>query len=256
MRSPRSRTLLFLVPFMVMLLSISACIPQAGVVAPAAGGQPASVSMARDSGVVTQDAGISVQGQGAASASPDMAQLMLGVAAKASTVAQAQSDASAAMSRIMEKLTSLGIPKDQITTVRYSVQPQYGQNQILTGYEVDNIVSVKVSGVDKVGSLLDSVVGAGANRVENISFTVSDPKPLTARARDAAVADARAKAEQLARLAGVTLGRPTSIVETSTGGPVPVSRLGAGIAASAPVPPISGGETQLMVSVQVTYAIQ
>ncbi|MDO8691121.1 MAG: SIMPL domain-containing protein, partial [Dehalococcoidia bacterium] len=200
--------------------------------------------------------GITVQGQGAVGAAPDVAQLTLGVAAKALTVAQAQGDASAGMSRIMDKLTSLGVAKEQITTVRYSFQPQYDQNQNLTGYEVDNIISIKVSGVDKVGPVLDAVVAAGANRVENIGFTVSDPKPLEAKARDAAMADAKAKADQLAKLAGVTLGRPISIVETSAGGPVPVFSMGAGVAAASPVPPISGGETRLTVNVEVTYAIQ
>ncbi|MDP2659468.1 MAG: SIMPL domain-containing protein [Dehalococcoidia bacterium] len=255
MRSPRTRIFL-VVPVVAILLSISACNPGVGVVAPSAGGQPASAALAGTGAAANQDAGIMVQGQGAASAAPDLAQLTLGVAAKASTVAQAQGDASAGMSRIMDKLTNLGVAKDQITTVRYSVQPQYGQNQNLTGYEVDNIISVKVSGVDKVGPLLDAVVTAGANRVENISFTVSDPKPLAAKARDAAMADAKARADQLAKLAGVTLGRPISIVETSAGGPVPLFRLGGGVAAASEAPPISGGETQLTVNVQVTYAIQ
>lgn len=253
MKGSKATTLRWLLPSLAILLLLPACLPRGSAVAPAFGQSPAS-QPAAPFPAASQPTGISVQGQGSAFAAPDMAELLLGVSVKAPSVAEAQAEASARMSRVMEQLTSMGIAKDQIRTVRFNIFPQYGQNQQLTGYQVENIVSARTRSVDKVGQTLDAAGAAGANRVERIGFTVADPKPLATRARDEAMADARAKAEQLARLAGVSLGPPTFIAESTSGTPPPPTPFRAAEAASAT--PISPGETEVRVSVQVSYGIE
>lgn len=242
---------IFLLPFLALFLLSPACIGRAGVAAPS-GQSPASVPLP---GAPAQAAGISVQGEGSVSVVPDEAEVRLGVSVKALGLAEAQSDAAARMARVMDKLNGLGVPKERIRTLRYNISPQYGQNQVFTGYQVENMVSARTRALDKVGELLDAVVQAGSNRVESISFGVADPKPLAAKARDAAMADAKAKAEQLARLAGVKLGRPTSVSESLSGGPLPRFSPSLGEAFSA-VTPISPGEMEIRVNVQVIYSIE
>jgi hypothetical protein len=204
-----------------------------------------------------QPTGISVQGQGVVSVKPDVAEVWLGISVKAATLAAAQREASDRMNQVLAKLTSLGIAEKDIKTVRFSIFPEYDRDRSLTGYRVDNIVSVKSKALDKVGELLDGVVEAGANRVERVSFTVEDRKPLAAKAREEAMADARAKAEQLARLAGVRLGRPTLVTESGgvVSPPIPMalSREGGAFTTTTPISP---GEMEVRVNVQVTYAIE
>ncbi|MFQ5826825.1 MAG: SIMPL domain-containing protein, partial [Dehalococcoidia bacterium] len=96
-------------------------------------------------------------------------------------------------------------------------------------------------------------------RVDNISFTIDDPTPLYAQARERAVLDAKAKAEQLAELSGITLGKPIYI-SVSTGR-VPVAfemraEAAAPVPAPAAPPPISPGETEIRINVQMVFAIQ
>jgi hypothetical protein len=107
--------------------------------------------------------------------------------------------------------------------------------------------------VSKLGGVLDKAVAAGANSVYGVSFGVSDPSQLQAEARAKAVADAKARAADLAQLAGVTLGDVQSLSESGAG-PGPIS---AGpLAAMAATTPIQPGALEVTVSVQVTYAIQ
>jgi uncharacterized protein YggE len=105
--------------------------------------------------------------------------------------------------------------------------------------------------------LLDDVVGSGATRVFGIAFESSDMEALKNQARDQAMANAQAKAQQLARDAGVTLGRPTTIEESDTGGVTPVRQLAAPAAAqAAPTTPIQPGQLQVSTTVRVIWSIQ
>lgn len=253
MKGPKTRVLLLLLTFLVALVLLSACLPRASAGAPAA--QSPLAQPAGQIQLSSQPTGISVQGQGSAFAAPDLAEVTLGVSVKATSVAEAQGDASARMARVMDQLGAMGITKDQIKTVRFNIFPQYGQNQQLTGYMVENMVSARTKSMDKVGQILDAVTAAGANRVERISFTIADPKPLAARARDEAMADAKGKAGQLAKLAGVTLGQATFITENVFGTPPPPLAF-ARASEAAPATPISPGEMEIQVGVQVTYAIE
>lgn len=256
MIGPKVTTFSWLPALLAILLVLPACLPRADA-SPSAVGAPQAAPYSSQAQVMAQSTGISVQGQGSASSAPDQAELILGVSIKATGLAQAQSDASARMGRVMDRLASMGIAKDQIKTVRFNIYPQYAQDQTLTGYQVDNIISAKTRAMDKVGDLLDAAVAAGANRVERIGFSVADPRPLAVKARDEAMADAKAKAEQLAKLAGVRLGRPTQITE-SGGAPPPAVQMAVPRAAEAyaQTTPISPGETEIRVNVQVTYSIE
>ena len=92
----------------------------------------------------------------------------------------------------------------------------------IVGYRASNRVTVRLRDVTKVANVIDTLVGAGANDIGGINFTVSQASKLLDEAREKAVADARRKAEIYAKAAGVTLGAPLSISEE--GAPVPVYR--------------------------------
>jgi uncharacterized protein YggE len=208
--------------------------------------------------------GIWVNGQGVVSVTPDIANLNLGVSVQSSKVADAQSQAASAMDKVMSVLTSNGIDKKDIRTQNYNIQQQtrYDNNtqqSIVTGYLVSNMVSVKIRAIDKTGSIIDAVGAAGGDfiRINGISFSVDNPAQAQVQARSLAIADAKAKADQLAKLAGVTLGKPIYIVENMSTPPQPVAFAAKADAAGlAPTTSINPGSTDVSINVQVAYAIQ
>ncbi len=161
---------------------------------------------------------IAMTGHGETRGAPDMAQVTAGVSTMAPTAAQALSANSSHMKGVFAALVKLGVPEKNIQTSNFFVSPQYsnGDNNTprrLTGYQVNNDVTVRLEDVGKLGGALDALVAAGANRINGVSFSIQNSAPLLEKARADAVADARARAETYAKAAGVTLGPILSISE-------------------------------------------
>ncbi len=212
----------------------------------------------------SQQTGIWVSGEGKVTAVPDIATLRLGVEAQETSVATAQSKAAEAMDEVMTALTKNGVAKKDIKTQYFSISKvtrwdNTKQEEIVVGYRVSNMVTAKIRDIAKAGTIIDAVAEAGGDltRIDSISFSVDDPSAYYDEAREKAVAEAKAKAKQLAGLAGVTLGKPTYISEsTYTPGPIYRQDL-VEKAAGAPAveTPISPGEIEITLTVQVAYAI-
>lgn len=208
--------------------------------------------------------GISVSGHGSITVVPDIAVLTLGVEVTAPTVAAARTEAAALMKAVRASLDANAIGSEDIKTLSFSIQPQYlfqrDEQPKITGYTVSNRVSVKVRDLDAVSDVLDDAAEAGGDavRINTISFTVDDPEQYTADARKAAVEDAHKRAEALAALAGVTLGKVRSISESGASIPFAERRFGGAVlqSAAAPPTPISPGETEISLSVFIVYEIE
>ena len=204
--------------------------------------------------------GINVNGEGLVKAKPDLATTQVAVDVINKDVVEAQRDAATRMDRVMARLKELGIATNDIQTSQYSISPQYdysanNNKPTLTGYRVVNAISVNIRQLDKAGQVLDAVIAAGATRVDGVSFSIADPTPLQSQARAAAVKQARARAEELAKAAGVALGKVTSINESTAGAAPQISSVGARSALAADTS-IAPGELEVRVSVQLSFGIQ
>ena len=206
--------------------------------------------------------GISVVGEGIVLAQPNIARIMLGADVFDQSLANAQAEAARRMDAVVARLKADGIADTDIRTVSFNVTPQYDQrgdpNQpVLRGYQVQNTIEVRSTNVAGLGPLLDDAVAAGATRIFGISFEADNMEALKNQARDQAMQNATNKAQQLARDAGVSLGRPTSIDEADTGGVTPV-RLSVAPQAAAPAAttPIQPGELRVTTTVRVIWSIQ
>ena len=201
---------------------------------------------------------ITVSGEASVSAAPDLAQIDAGVANDAKTAKEASDANNAAMGKVLLALKGTGIAEKDYQTSRLSLQPQYGQNKStgatpVVGFRASNRVTVKIRDVTKVAGIIDTLVGAGANDIGNISFEVTQASKLLDGAREQAVADARRKAEVYAKATGVTLGAPLSISEGSAPVPLFKARMATPQMAPAAVAP---GEETLSVTVNVSWAIK
>jgi len=207
--------------------------------------------------------GISVSGTASISITPDTATIVLGVEALSETVAEARAEAAAAMTDIVEILTSAGIADEDIQTTRLSIQPQYdysGETRELKGFAVVNNVNVIIRDIDSIGAVIDQTVEAGGDltRVQSIYFSVDDTSSYENRLVEEAVQDATAKAQRLADLTGVALGKPLAI-NFGGGDPYPVLNRSFGIAmaeSAAFDTPISAGEVETSVTVSIIFAIE
>ena len=228
------------------------------------GGGPAATAGEQSIININNQQGIMVSGEGKVTVQPDIATVSLGVSAQAATVADAQSQAATAMDKVVKALTGSGIDSKDIQTQYFSIAPQYRfdnvtQQSSITGYQVSNTVTVKIRSVDKTGSIIDAVAAAGGDntRINGISFSVDQPAQYYTQARTLAMNDAKTKAQSLASLGGVSLGKAIYITESSSSPPIPYPVAAGGIAAApAPTTPISPGQTDITLDVQVLYAIQ
>jgi uncharacterized protein YggE len=157
----------------------------------------------------------------------------------------------------LDRLKSLGIAEKDLQTIGYNVYPRYDRQEGKpTGYSVHNGVRATVRDIAKLGGTIDAAVAAGANQVMGISFDLADRSQAMQQAREAAVNDARAKAEQYAKLAGGTLGAPLKIAENVATPAFDTAKRTAAPAAAAPDTPIQPGEGTVSLTVQITYELK
>jgi uncharacterized protein YggE len=212
--------------------------------------------------VSSQQVGIWVTGEGEARAVPDIFLLRLGVESQATRVSEAQRQAAEVMDRVRESLTDSGVKEKDIQTYRFTIQPvrqwnRQTEQEVLIGYRVSNMVLVKIREIEKAGGIIDAVVGTGGDliRIDSISFDIDDPTPYYEEAREKAVKDAEARAKQLADVAGVKLGKPIYISEGRGSTPSPTVYMERAAAPALPSTPISPGELEIRLTVQIAFDI-
>ncbi|USI71419.1 SIMPL domain-containing protein [Sphingomonas morindae] len=190
---------------------------------------------------------------------PDQATVSAAVVTQAPTAARAVADNARRMSAAIQALRGAGIAERDIRTASLSVQPQYryadGQAPVVTGYQASNSLSILFRQVDKVGSVIDTLVAAGINQIDGPDFTLADPEGALDAARTSALAKARARADLYARAAGLKVGRIVAIEEQGGGSPVrPVPMLAMARAEKANTP-IAPGESKLAVTLSVVFEL-
>lgn len=189
---------------------------------------------------------------GEAKLTPDRAAIYVGVQSKGGTAAAAARDNAQRQSAVIGAVVALGIPRQQISTENYSVNPEMRvdpstQRSSITGYLVSNVVRVELLRVDQVAPVIDAALAKGANQINSLEFSASNSDAARREALTAAIAVARADAEAMARAAGGSLG---PLLELATGdmGPRPVYRTATALS-MAPATPIEPGEQTVSVSV-------
>ena len=130
---------------------------------------------------------------------------------------------------MLAKLRDLGVAEGDLNAPDVGIHPEYDdrRGQRLIGYRVVRSMTAKVRDLDRLGDVLDGLVGAGANEVHGAQMSAADPSAAEHAALGSAVAAARAKADEVATAAGVTIGAVARIEEESelAGPPMPRMRM-------------------------------
>ena len=204
---------------------------------------------------------ITISGNGRVKAAPDKVSVSAGVETEATNAKDALAKNTAAMTGVVDALKAAGIDPKKIQTTNFLISPRYdnrddGKPARIVGYTVTNAVYVTTQDIDKLGTILDQLVTAGANSIGGISFDIDKPDDKQNEARKLAMADAIAKAKLYVEAAGVELGPVMTIAEQ--GGYIPRSMAAAPMmeATAAKPVPIEPGTQNVDIEVQVTWELK
>lgn len=197
-----------------------------------------------------------VAASGQAAIAPNEAQVTLGANVTAATAAQALSRLSAIAHRMVAAVGRYAIAAKDVQTSNLSVGQNYGPNGQLQGYQASESFTLRVFRLSVLGSVVSAATTAGANQVNGISFTDSDPNAGMAAAVSQALASARRQALAEARQLKVTLGPVVSvqISQNQSGPPI----IYANMRASSAVPdvPVAPGSQMVSAQATVVYAFR
>ncbi|MDR7866489.1 MAG: SIMPL domain-containing protein [Sporomusaceae bacterium] len=201
---------------------------------------------------------INVTGHAEATVAPDIAFVTAGIITTGADAATAREDNDRTMRRIIDALAAQGIAKSNIATSQFSLQPIYksdgkdGSPGAITGYRLQNSVTVKVEDLGKIGPVIDAAFAAGANQFQGLRFAVKDDGRLYDELLRKAVQDGRHKASVMADALGVALGQPLSVTEAGRYMPVQTDALRSFKAAGAP---IEAGTLTVSVDVNLVFGM-
>ena len=203
---------------------------------------------------------ISVTGKGTVHAEPDVATLNISIDVKDIDLGKATNEANAVITEVKSTLNFLGVAEEDIRTANFSVWPEQRYdlegNPSVEGYRVNHVLRVTVNNIEIVGKVVTESINAGANGVNDIQYTFSDSTELERQARVEAMMDARAKAEQLAELAEVSIVGVKSINDQANlVSPVASPRFEIMSSVEQSVP-VSAGQLATIVNLAVSFLIE
>ena len=228
---------------------------------------PANAAEPTSSAAVARPGRIQMLGVGKATAVPDQLSFNLSVSDKEVALDDALAGSSGTLKRVLSALTPYGVRSQDVQTTGLQMFPVYEYHSYapptLTGYRVTQRAVVKVRDLSQGGKAIAAAVNAGGDsvRATDLRLGLSDPDAVVARARQAAVEAAQAKARQYAEATGETLGQVVTVRELSTPTRSPQPRmfqLQRGTLDAAAVRgalPIRAGKDDLSVRVQVVWTL-
>jgi len=205
---------------------------------------------------------ISVQGQGKAYVKPDIATVSLGMKTEGTSVGEITKTNVDSMNKIIKALKDLGIDEKDLQTTQYSITPKYNWTErtgsVPDGYTIDQSILVKIRNFDNIGDVFTIATNNGANMVGGLQFSVDDPEAAKVQARKEAIAEAKQKAYDMAKSAGLRIIKLVNISETSGTYPQPLYGMGEAAmkSVSSIAPDIQAGQEEISVSVYLTYRVR
>ena len=211
---------------------------------------------------------ISISAQGEASRTPDTADISAGVVTEAEESNEAMKANAEQMEKLMKAIKKAGIDEKDVQTSGISLMPRYSYpdnsagspnrpDRQITSYIARNTVSITVRQLDDLSKVIDALAAAGANQIHGPSFSIGEPEPLLAEAREKALQQARARAESYAEALDTKVRRIVNISEGSHGSmPRPMMRAEMASAKDTASTPVAPGETTVSVNLELVFELE
>lgn len=203
--------------------------------------------------------GVVVDGLGKVSGTPDVLRAILGVSVHGKDVSGTLGRASELQAAVAASLKRNGVAAVDLQTSDVQINQDYTNKGVPNGYRVTETLTAKLRNLKRAGRALSDAVAAGGDQavLQGVSFALEDNAALLAKARDGAFADAKAKAEQYAALAGRSLGDVVLVSETaSPAAPMPYAADRLAFASAGPAVPVEAGSQDVSVSVTVRWTFR
>jgi len=205
---------------------------------------------------------LTVQGTAEIRVAPDLATVRLGIVAQAPTADAAQGQVNDVAGRILEAVLGMGIEDRNIQTARLNLTPVYSRQRAaedvpeIVAYRASNTVTVRIQDLGRLGAVIDSGLGAGANQLEGVSFDIADDLPARQAALEQAITEARSKAETMAGALGIRLDGVLSVDEGGVFVERPQMEMArVAVFQDSGSTPVSPGEVTVSGSVTIRYRI-
>lgn len=198
---------------------------------------------------------LTVTGDGKVVATASYVQLQIEVSTQGKNVHEAQQENANIMNRVIQSIIVLNIRREDIQTASYTILPSYDfvdGKQIFKCYEVTNAISVKVTEISQVGTVIDTAVQNGANRITSIQFKIEKADLYYQQALSLALQNAQMKARTIAETMQLSLyPQPIEIVEENNSGPVLYKSIA--MADQTVSTPIEQGQMTISATVRVKF---
>jgi uncharacterized protein YggE len=204
---------------------------------------------------------LTISAEGKIDAIPDIAELSLSVITEGVDEKKAKNENAVQINAVLAYLESMGIEKKDIQTQGIQVSPKYDWTDgktTINGYTMTQNLIVTIRALDKAGEIVAGAVDKGANEVGQLQYDFSDSEGLKQQARQLALGNARTKAEELAKTAGITLGKLITFSEQNVSSPVIANYRAFEMASdvkSTVSAPITPGTSEVIATISVTYEI-
>jgi hypothetical protein len=205
---------------------------------------------------------LSVTGEGSVKVAPDIAVAYLSVVSRDPYLNKAWDDNNAKAEAVIAAIQGQGVKAEDIRSeFNVTQQEKYDQFGQPTGditYIVTHSLTVTVRDLTKVGAMLGAAQAAGVNSIGGVTFTLEDPTAAISQARALAVANARDRAEELAKGLGVKVGKVITVNEYNVSVPYPAAdkAYAMGIGGGGSSVPVSSGTSEISLNVGVVFEIE
>jgi hypothetical protein len=226
-------------------------------VPPALGGTGFSTIAATDTGTNLKT--LSISGTGVINVKANQATISLGVYTENSLASVAIDENAAKMTAVITALKQLGFTDNDMQTTTYTVYPNYNYDvRLVVGYQVTNMIQIKIKDLTKVGPAIDVASTAGANRVDSIGFGITDEtaSSMKLQAYTAAIADAKAKSDVITSGLGIHITGVQSVTESSYYPVVEYRGYDVASSGSKVSTPVLSGNLNVSVTLSIVYLIE
>lgn len=215
-------------------------------------------------GMASEYNSINVEGNATIEMAPDLATLRLGVNSEAKDSSAAMNKNTEIMNAVIAAIKETGLSEESIQTTGVQLNPSYDWQDgeyIETGYEATQTVKLKIRDFELIGEIISSASNAGANQMHGLAFELEDYEAELESAREEAIAEARAKAQSIAKSSGAKLGKLTSYYEYTNDG----DRIGYAYeesavmnmkAADMAIAEIAPGQEEVTLTVSLNYQVR
>ncbi len=220
-------------------------------------------ALAADAAAQPSVPSITVTGDADVAATPDRAQVSLGAVVETRQAVDAQKQLAQVIRRILGEIKALGVTDEKIRTSGVSLTPVYSQPKPRTdpepeaprivGYRATNSVRVYMDDLERVGTVIDAGIAAGANQLSSLSFQLKDDLAFRQKVLRLAAQEARVKAETIASALNLQLGEVLEVREDGAQTSYPVERRFAAPAAAGT--PIQPGQIQVSAAVTIRFRL-